>query len=119
VDQETRAYLDDLRRHLDARTDRLRDEIQASAATLRAELSAHDLQVAESLRTELRGHFGVLIEDVRADIRAVAEGVALNNEAIGRLAAEMNARFASAEAMNRAAFSEVGRQIAELRRDVA
>ena len=69
--------------------------------------------------SELRRHFGVLTEDVRADIRAVAEGVALNTEAIGRLAAEMNARFASAEALNQVASAYLRRQVAEVRRDVA
>jgi len=44
------------------------------------------------LEGELRRHFGVLIEDVRHDLRAVAEMVVANTEAIGELRTRLDAR---------------------------
>lgn len=64
--------------------------------------------------SELRRHIGVLTEGMRADVRTVAEGVALTNESVGRLTAEMNARFTSAEAVQQAAFADVRRQFADV-----
>jgi archaellum component FlaC len=45
-----------------------------------------------SLEAELRRHFGVLIEDVRHDLRAVAEMVVANTEAIVALRRRLDAR---------------------------
>ncbi len=69
--------------------------------------------------SELKRHVGVLVEDVRADVRVAAEGVVLNNESIGRLNAEMDARFASAEVVQQAAFADVRREFADVRREFA
>lgn len=44
------------------------------------------------LEVELRRHFGVLIEDVRHDLRAVAEMVVANTEAITQLRLRLDAR---------------------------
>jgi hypothetical protein len=59
----------------------------------------------------MRRHFDVTAEALRADIRAVAEGVALNAEATERLRAEV-----SREMDQR--FRVVHLALADLRRDV-
>jgi ubiquinone biosynthesis protein UbiJ len=96
VDDETRVYLDDLRREM-------------------ADFRRH----VDAGLTEVRRHSGVLVESLRGEIQTVAEGVVLNRAAIDRLTEEMHARFAAAEAVNQAAFADVHREIAEVRRDVA
>jgi hypothetical protein len=69
--------------------------------------------------SELRRHFGVLTEGMRADVRTVAEGLALTNVSIGRLTAEMNARLTSAQSVQQAAFADVRRQFTDVRREIA
>jgi len=57
----------------------------------------------------------VLGEGLRHDLRVVAEGVALNAEAIERLRQEMNARFTSERAFTVSLFNDLKREIADLR----
>jgi F0F1-type ATP synthase membrane subunit b/b' len=138
MDAELRAYLDDMRAELRAeirhsadevRTE-LRQEIQRTADALRTELSAKIEGTADALRTELsakiegtaetlRRHFGVVTEGLRWELRAVAEGTLGNTAAIERLEAEMNRRFVSAEAVQRAAFDDFREQLGDVRRDLA
>jgi hypothetical protein len=93
VDAETRAYLDQA---LGA----LRQEVRDTAS-------------------ETRRHFDVVAEDLRHDIRAVAEGVAATFERVDRLGSElrteMDQRFAATHAIVRVAFQEVRRDIGDLR----
>jgi hypothetical protein len=80
VDPETRAYLDELRRWLETRfgaIDRRFDGIDRRFVDLDG---------------ELRRHVGVLIEDVRHDLRAVTEIVVANTEAIAQLRLRLDAR---------------------------
>jgi hypothetical protein len=80
VDPETRAYLDELRGWLETRfgaIDRRFDGIDRRFVDLDG---------------ELRRHVGVLIEDVRHDLRAVAEIVVANTEAIAQLRLRPDAR---------------------------
>jgi tellurite resistance protein len=73
VDPETRAYLDDFRRELSSELGRRLDSVE---------------QRVEATRREL----GVLIEDVRHDVRAVAQIVVAKTEAIGQLRSRLDAR---------------------------
>jgi hypothetical protein len=108
MDAELRAYLDDMRAEL-------RTEIQRAADELRTEMSAKIEGSAETLRR----HFGVVAEGLRWELRAVAEGTLGNTAAIERLEAEMNRRFISAEAVQRAAFDDFRGQLGGVRRDLA
>jgi len=129
---------DALRTELSAKTegtaDALRTELSAkiegTADALRTELSAEIEGTADALRTELsakiegtaetlRRHFGVVTEGLRWELRAVAEGTLGNTAAIERLEAEMNRRFVSAEAVQRAAFDDFREQLGDVRRDLA
>ena len=103
MDAETRAYLD-------TALDGLRREIRAGAA----ETGELRREVRETAG-ETRRHFDVVAESIRSDVRAVAEGVAANSEAIERLGrelrTEMDSRFTAFHAVVRVA-------LAELRRDI-
>jgi hypothetical protein len=105
VDTDTRAYLD-------AALAGLRQEIRAGTAET-AELRREMRETAE----ETRRHFDVVGESIRSDVRAVAEGVAANSEAIERLdtglRAEMDSRFTGYQAVVRVALQEVRRDIQE------
>jgi len=107
VDDETRAYFEEGRAHLDQALGGLRQEI----GELRQELRASAL--------ETRRHFDVVAEDVRHDIRGVAEGVSATFERVDRLGSElrteMDQRFAAAHAVVRVACRDVRLDIADLR----
>jgi len=107
VDDETRAYFEESRAHLDQAFGGLRQEI----GELRQELRASAL--------ETRRHFDVVAEDLRHDIRGVAEGVSATFERVDRLGSElrteMDQRFAAAHAVVRVAFRDVRLDIADLR----
>jgi hypothetical protein len=61
----------------------------------------------------------VVAEDLRHDIRAIAEGVAAMSERVDRLGGDLRAgmdqRFAATHVVVRVAFNEVRRDIGELR----
>jgi len=107
VDDETRAYFEENRAYLDQALGGLRQEI----GELRQELRASAL---ETLR-----HFDVVAEDLRNDVRGVAEGVSATFERVDRLGSElrteMDQRFAAAHAVVRVAFRDVRLDIADLR----
>ena len=89
MDLETRAYLD------------------TALGDLRREM--------RETAVETRRHFDVVAESIRSDVRAVAEAVGANSEAIERLGREfrtdMDTRFTAFHAVVRVA-------LAELRRDI-
>ena len=107
MDDETRAYFEESRAYLDQALGGLRQEI----GELRQELRASAL---ETLR-----RFDVVAEDLRHDIRGVAEGVSATFERVDRLGSElrteMDQRFAAAHAVVRVAFRDVRLHIADLR----
>jgi len=107
VDDETRAYFEESRAYLDQVFGGLRQEI----GELRQELQASAL--------ETRRHFDVVAEDLRHDIRGVAEGVSATFERVDRLGSElrteMDQRFTAAHAVVRVAFRDVRLDIADLR----
>ena len=100
MDAETRVYLDQTLGGLRQEIGELRQEVRASAL-------------------ETRRHFDVVAEDLRHDIRSVAEGVAAAFERVDRLGSdlrtEMDQRFAAAHAVVRVAFHEVRLDIGDLR----
>lgn len=106
MDTETRAYLDTV-------LEGLRQEIRAGTADLRRELRQEMRETA----VETRRHFDVVGESIRSDVRAVAEGVAANSEAIERLGtglrAEMDSRFTASHAVVRVALQELRRDLHE------
>jgi hypothetical protein len=107
VDDETRAYFEESRAYLDQALGGLRQEI----GELRQELRSSGL--------ETHRHFDVVAEDLRHDIRGVAEGVSATFERVDRLGSElrteMDQRFAAAHTVVRVAFRDVRLDIADLR----
>jgi regulator of replication initiation timing len=92
--------------------------VREEFGTLRADFDELRRAVRESA-AETRRHFDVVAEDLRHDIRGIAEGVIALSERVDRLGvsvrAEMNERFTATHAVVRVAFSDVRRDIAELR----
>ena len=80
VDPETRAYLQDMRRELNLRFDGVDQRFDGVD------------QRFVQLESELRRHFGVLIEQVRHDLQIVAEMVVENTESIAIIRARLEAR---------------------------
>ena len=118
VDAETRAYLDQT---LGSFRDVLRREIgtlREEFATLQGAFGTLRQEVRHTA-AETRRHFDVVAEDLRHDIRGVAEGVVATFERVDRpgseLRTEMDQRFAAAHAVARVAFREVRRDISSLR----
>ncbi|HEY7868728.1 MAG TPA: hypothetical protein VIF59_05845, partial [Methylomirabilota bacterium] len=107
MDLETRAYLD-------TALGELRREIRAGAAET-AELRRELRREMQETAVETRRHFDVVAESIRSDVRAVAEGVAANSEAIERLGrelrTEMDTRFTAFHAVVRVALTELRRDI--------
>jgi len=86
--------------------------------TLRADFDELRREVRDSA-VETRRHFDVVAEELRHDIRGIAEGMIALSERVDRfdvgVRAEMNERFTATHAVVRVAFSDVRRDIAELR----
>jgi hypothetical protein len=80
VDPETRAYLEDMRRELNLRFDGVDQRFDGVD------------QRFVQLESELRRHFGVLIEQVRHELQIVAEMVVENTESIAIIRARLEAR---------------------------
>ena len=72
---------------------------------------------------EIKRHFGVVAEDLRSDIRAVAEGQDLLREQLSSridgLEREMKSEFEEVKAMIRLSYSELDRRIRTLESDVS
>ena len=119
--QELRAETGALRGELRAETAALRGETAELRQELRAETSGLRAETADLRRgmretaEETRRHFDVVGESIRSDVRAVAEGVAANSEAIERLGtglrAEMDSRFTASHAVVRVALQELRRDL--------
>ena len=92
--------------------------LQGEFGTVRGEFAALRHEVRDSA-AETRRHFDVVAEDLRHDIRGIAEGVIGLSERVDRLGSglrtEMDERFAAPHAVVRVAFQEVRRDIGDLR----
>jgi len=125
-----RAEMAELREELRSETAELREELRAETGALRAEtgallaetgaLRAETVGLRWEMRQtaeETRRHFDVVGESIRSDVRAVAEGVAANTEAIERLGtglrAEMDSRFTASHAIVRVALQEFRRDVSD------
>jgi archaellum component FlaC len=101
VDPETRAYLEDMRRELNLRfdgvdqrfdgMDQRLDGVDQRLDGMDQRFDGVDQRFVQ-LESELRRHFGVLIEQVRHDLQIVAEMVVENTESIAIIRARLEAR---------------------------
>ena len=87
VDPETRAYLEDMRRELNLRFDGVDQRLDG----VDQRFDVVDQRFVQ-LESELRRHFGVLIEQVRHELQIVAEMVVENTESIVIIRAHLGAR---------------------------
>ena len=87
VDPETRAYLGDMRRELNLRF----DGVDRRFDGVDQRFDGIDQRFVQ-LESELRRHFGVLIEQVRHELQIVAEMVVENTESIATIRARLEAR---------------------------
>jgi hypothetical protein len=103
---------------------RLLQEIRESRLhtdAVAAELRGHTDQVAAELRTgmreatvEVKRHFDVVAEDLRATERLLAEGIAAFDSKVDRLRGDMNAEFAETRAMIKLSYRELDRRLTTL-----
>ena len=121
MDLETRAYLEQTLGALRNEFGALRNEfgaLRGEFGALRDEFGALRQEMRETAE-ETRRHFHVIAEDLRHDIRGVAEGVIGLSERVDRmdtsLRAEMSERFAGAHAVIRVIVRQVRRDIEDVR----
>ncbi len=109
MDAETRGYFEAIRQDF-AQLRGEFGEIRSEVGELRGEVGAK----IEGLRLEILD-VGTLTERLRGDIRLIAEGVQTNADALERFRADMHAEFRARDAVLHAAFTEVRRDLADLR----
>jgi predicted nuclease with TOPRIM domain len=127
MDEETRAGFDEMLRGLEAMRQEMRQgftEINGRFGEVNGrfgevngrfdEVNGRFEEMNERFGRELR-ELGVLTEDLRSQIQAVAEGGRGNEQAIERLRLEMHERFRENEIVVGAAFRQIRRDIDELR----
>ncbi len=68
---------------------------------------------------EIKRHFNVVAEDLRSEIRTVAEGFIATNESLDRMESRMAEEFSEVKAMIRLSFGELDRRIRSLETDVS
>ena len=74
----------------------LRQAIQASAAETRLQMEQFESRIlarVDASATETRRYFGVVAEDLRSDIKAVAEGLGALDERVERFRGEVREDF--------------------------
>ena len=67
---------------------------------------------------EIKRHFNVVAEDLRSEIRTVAEGFIATNERLDRMESRMAEEFGEVKAMIRLSLGELDRRIRSLETDV-
>ncbi len=95
------------------------DESRAHFEALRHELGAVRDSLSRRFDEEAlatRRHFEVVAEHLEDRIRAVAEGVAVNEETLLRFRSELDARLTARDAVVDAAFAAIRGDIGTLRR---
>ena len=115
MDAETRTYLDEFRRSLQASMRALNHETRQWMRELNDETRQSLETSMRVLNEETRRHFDVVAEGLRGDIRTVAEGVVANSERIDRVAAEIRHDMASEARLLHAAIRSVSRAVARRR----
>jgi glutamate-1-semialdehyde aminotransferase len=94
--QEMSAATAGLRQEMSATTAELRQEIQASAEETRLQmeqLQSRILSRVDASAAETRRYFGVVAEDLKSDIKAVAEGLGALGEKVERFRGEVREDF--------------------------
>jgi len=86
----------DLRQEMSAMAAELRQEIQASAAETRLQMEQFQSRIlarVDESAAETRRYFGVVTEDLKSDIKAVAEGLGALDEKVERFRGEVREDF--------------------------
>jgi hypothetical protein len=86
----------DLRQQMSAAAAELRQEIQASAAETRLQMEQFESRIlarVDASAAETRRYFGVVAEDLKSDIKAVAEGLGALDEKVERFRGEVREDF--------------------------
>jgi hypothetical protein len=116
MDEETRAGFDEMRRgFVEMRQGFAEMNRRFEAIDRRFEAIDRRFEVIEGRFSDKLRENGVLIEDLRSQIQAVAEGGRLNERAIERLRVEMHERFRENEIIVGGAFRQIRHDIDELR----
>ena len=114
MDDETRAYFEEMRRRFDA-TDQRFDAMDQrfDASDRRFDATDRRFDASDAKLDAYRREAGVTAEHLLDEIKLVAEVARSNGQAIERLRGEMNARFRENEIVLRAAFGQIRRDIEE------
>lgn len=122
MDREFAEYLD---RKLREATEQITERV---TAVVTERVTAKVTEQIQELRCEMKqGHdelrqdnreTRILLEDLRGDVRLVAEGVANSNERLDRHMEESNRRFAEERAFTRTACSQLDVRVTKLERKV-
>ena len=94
--QEMSAMGAELRQEMSAMAAELREEIQASAAETRLQMEQFESRVlarVDASAAETCRYMGVVAEDLRSDIKAVAEGLGALDEKVERFRGEVREDF--------------------------
>jgi hypothetical protein len=86
----------DLRQEMSAMAAELRREIQASTAETRVQMEQLESRLVASVEAsaaETRRYMGVVAEDLRSDVKAVAEGLGALDEKVERFRGEVREDF--------------------------
>ena len=68
---------------------------------------------------EIKRHFGIVVEDLRSDSRALAEGQAEIRREIGAFRADVAQEFEETRALIRLSYGELDRRVKSLETEVA
>ena len=85
-----------LRQEMSTMAAELRQEIQASAAETRLQMEQFQSRIlarVDESAAETRRYFGVVAEDLKSDIKAVAEGLGALDEKVERFRGEVREDF--------------------------
>ena len=94
--QEMSATTAGLRQEIQASAGELRQEIQASAAETRLQMEQFETRILariDASAAETRRYMGVVAEDLKSDIKAVAEGLGALDEKVERFRGEVREDF--------------------------
>jgi DNA repair ATPase RecN len=119
MDQDLLAYLDQRFSSIDRRFEETAQQIQTLRGEMTSQLSRVDQRLEgmdqrfDTLETDVRKTW-VSIEDVRGQVRLVAEGVASNYELLGLHRVEVSRRFDELEALTRQSYADLDERVQRL-----
>ena len=106
-----------IERIVTAATDRLRQEITASAAGLRQEMGQIESRVGDRLE-ETKRHMGVLVEGLRHDLQLVAEAGQLHSERLVDIRREVEMQARETRALLQLSYEQIQQRVEILERRV-